>query len=105
MMSYIKLLRKHRELVRGPCVCGHGALRRSWAGAGADTEADTGSGPEELTADVSELLEDRESGCRGPGRSSCQGARPVLAKQSSAPPPGLLGNAGGFWALLRFLNA
>lgn len=37
-------------------------------GAGAGPAADTGSGPEELTADISELPEDREGGCRGPSR-------------------------------------
>lgn len=47
----------------------HGAGRLRVAvpgGAGAGPAADTGSGPEELTADISELPEDREGGCRGP---------------------------------------
>lgn len=55
--------------------------------------------------DVSELLEDRESGCRGPERSSWQGGRPLLADQSSAPPPRLLHNAGALPGPSQVLDA
>lgn len=51
-------------------VCGHCTWWAAWGGPSlsrgpgdAGAEADAGSGPEELTPDASELLEDRESGC------------------------------------------